>query len=175
MKTFNLNKLLAVLATTLLFSCHKDMEPSTISTSPNKKTESTQKDIEENVVTYHIYYATWDEWGRSVLDCEGMGLCNFVDCFACCTDENDVVIDCPQKTMMLRSGIIKIRDGVNSGIMTINLNPIDKEQESAINTSAVLYIDENLESATFTVLAGEYMFNPHQGSYGGYQVDVIKK
>jgi hypothetical protein len=126
-------------------------------------------------VNYHIYYSTWTEWGRKSKNCAGWGLCNFSDCWFCCTDGNGNVIDCPKDELIANSGIIYIPEGANSGFMEIKLKPAYEDQSNAIQNQLTLDIDEDIIGERFVLHQGGYLFNSTIGMHGGYRVLVSKK
>jgi hypothetical protein len=152
---------------TIIFSCNKAeviAEQETL--QPNRVLKAKEK---------HIYYAAWDEWGRTSRDCAGNGLCNFRDCWFCCT-ENDVIVDCDSRQS--RAGeyaTIMIDADTKKGDFIIELNPNIVEQEAAISNQSIFYIDEDLETDDFILHQGQYPFDSQIGTYGGYRLDITQK
>lgn len=159
---------IGLIAAILLFSCKKEIQNS-ISSEKNSVSDGTNYTLK--VRKKHIYYSQWDEWGRSNLGCNGWGLCNFVDCWFCCT-ENDVIVNCNNGIAVNNSGIVEIDVDSGVGFLTIELNPNFDEQNNAILNSSILYIDDDIIGEKVTLLKGEYHFSTEIGEYGGYRVDA---
>lgn len=120
---------------------------------------------------FHLAYADWDGWGRTSKQCHGFGLCNFTGCTFCCV-ENGVIVNCKDKKVMPKSGLIKIDVATNNGFMTIKLNPQFPDENDAIKNKETLYIDENLTNDDITLYKGNYAFDSSIGLYGGYIVQA---
>lgn len=180
-----------IIFSTLILSCSK-IENQHVELIPDKQTnvaEYKQVTLDENKqdkITVkkqlrgtketqgHIFYATWDGWGHGE-DCSGWGLCQFISCLFCCTDENGDIVDCDSGVPIYNSGTIDINSNSSEGFMTINLNPNDSAQNVAINNQKPLYIDSDLQDSHFTLHKGTYQFNSEIGNHGGYSVNVTKK
>jgi hypothetical protein len=130
----------------------------------------------ENRASFYMYHAAWDEWGRAARNCDGWGLCNFVDCGFCCIDDlTGEQVDCltgnpPDEN----TAIVIIEEGSNFGTLTIKLDSNDPTQLVAISNQKALKIDQNLVGQYFTILSGSYAFDSSIGNNGGYAVDVSK-
>jgi hypothetical protein len=74
-----------------MISCGKtdaiSPEQTAVQTANNRHLKAKEK---------HIYYASWDSWGRTSRDCKGAGLCNFTACWFCCTEGSEIV-DCDSR------------------------------------------------------------------------------
>lgn len=159
-----------ILLTAIYISCKKSTE--------EPRNTSTQNEISSSMNSekkFHIYFATWDEWGRTRRNCAGWGLCNFQDCWFCCTDDHDQVIDCQTHQRIANAGKITIDDETKQGDMIIQLDPSFPTHNDAINQRLTVYVDDNLENAKFIINAGEYLFDEHIGSFGGYRLNVTGK
>ena len=127
-------------------------------------------------VTGHIYYATWEEWGRAAKDCKGWGLCNYSDCWGCCTDDiTGEIVDCESGQSVNNGGTVYIDEKTGSGYMLIELDPTISVQQDAITNKLPFYIDENIAGKIFILLKGEYLFDTKVGKNGGYTVSVKQK
>jgi hypothetical protein len=120
---------------------------------------------------FHIYWGD-GEFGRTSKNCKGIGLCNYVDCWFCCT-ENDVIVDCKSKKNIPNSGVVIIDNATKKGFLTVKLDPNNPSHLEAINNKSIFYIDVDLKGANFTLKKGEYKFNSNIGKNGGYIVDVF--
>ncbi len=99
------------------------------------------------------------------------GLCNFQDCWFCCTDDFENIVNCDDNLQQVNNvGKISIDDITNDGDMYIELNPAISEQEKAIEDQLTLYVDDDIENENFIIGKGEYEFNPEVGPNGGYIV-----
>lgn len=124
-------------------------------------------------VSGKIYYATWDEWGRAAKKCKGWGLCNFVDCWFCCVnDDTGEIVDCETGLPIVNSGTIYIDEETGDGNMIIELNPKDYDQYVAILKKSTFFIDKDIYSDKFILKKGEYIFNERIGKFGGYNINV---
>lgn len=120
---------------------------------------------------FHIYWGD-GEFGRTSKNCKGIGLCNYVDCWFCCT-ENDIIVDCKSKKTIPNSGLVIIDTSTKKGILTIKLDSNIPKHLEAINNKSSFYIDVDLKGANFTLKKGEYLFNSNVGKNGGYIVDAF--
>lgn len=139
--------------------------------------DSTENNINENYLKkekeFHFHYADWDSWGRTSKSCSGFGLCNYVDCWFCCT-EHGVVVDCYDQNRVVNGGEIIIYDETKTGYLTIKLDPTKSEHLNAINNRQTLYIDNNISSVKTTLLKGEYQFDSSVGNFGGYIINALE-
>ena len=137
-----------------LVSCNKekDLIKDNLNETTHNETNKTKRKV--------IYYATWDEWGRAKKDCDGWGLCNFVDCWFCDNGESNY------------SGIIDLNVNDTLGQLIIELNPADELQNEAIKQKKIFYIDQDIINNIATIHSGEYLFDPNVGEIGGYKVDI---
>lgn len=158
---------LCFLAIILIISCNKKktINDPQANGSIKKKTR----------VQYNVYYANWDGWGRISRNCHGWGLCNFQDCWFCCTDNAGNIIDCPKEELIANGGTIYIPVESNEGFMEIKLNPDYSEQQDAITNELTLYLDNDIIGENFILRQGEYEFTSTIGQYGGYSILVTKK
>lgn len=122
---------------------------------------------------FHIYFADWSEWGRTSKDCKKFGLCDFVDCWACC-EQGGVIVDCPTAERIPNSGTITIDLQTNIGYLVIELDPLYSDQADAILNQKTLYVDEDIVKSNAILHSGEYLFDPTIGEYGGYSLDVTR-
>jgi len=159
--------LLVFISSILIISCSKKQNEID-EVSPNAASVN-------KAPTPHIYYATWDEFGRASKDCKGWGLCNFNDCWFCCTDEMENIVDCEFQSIIMNSALIIIDEESNSGSFIFKLNPKDSIQNVAIKEGLTFYIDDDIKSESFVLYKGEYLFNKHVGNYGGYIMKASKK
>lgn len=144
----------AVIITSLMFgSCDKESD------------STTEGDIATIANRYYIYYAHWDEWGRSSRNCAGWGLCNFDDCWFCDVDNR------PSKN---QAKVIFDKE-TGEGHMYIELKISDPQQADAINNESKFYIDEDIEKPNSILLKGVYDFQPEIGKYGGYKLAIKVK
>lgn len=120
---------------------------------------------------FHIHFASWDEWGRTSKECKGWGLCNYEDCWFCCT-ENDVVVSCNDDMKLVNGGEIIVYDETKTGHLIIKLDPTKTDQLEAINNKSVLYLDSDISSAKTTLHKGKYLFNEGIGKHGGYLINA---
>lgn len=163
----------AISLAVLLTSCTKEVNeslPSANKTSIKTKPTGNQT----NTVTYHYVYATFERFGRTLLDCMGWGLCYFEGCFNCCT-ENGEIVNCPTSMPVERAGIIRIPDGETEGILTIKLNPNYPEQADAISNELTFIVDEDIDNDGYIIHEGNYSLDPSVGNYGGYILNVTEK
>jgi hypothetical protein len=174
MKTKNIFSIISTLfiLSLLTIFCTKERELP-INNKLNIKNGINKDDVAK--ITYHVVYATWDEWGRMSLDCDGFGLCNFVTCFNCCTDDFGNIVDCPTNSKLPRTGKIIYIKGQSQSTMEVKLNPQFSDEANAISRKDTLHIDNNLENVFCTIKSGKYIFNPSIGEFGGYSVDVLIK
>jgi len=130
----------------------------------------------ETRVSFYLYHAAWDEWGRASRNCNGWGLCNFVDCSFCCIDDvTGEQVDClTGNSPDENTAIVLIEEGHQSGTLTIRLDSSNPIQQAAISNQKTLEIDQDLTGQYFTVLSGSYAFDSSIGDNGGYAVDVSK-
>lgn len=147
------------------WSCSKD--ESLLNDSSNE--------VNVKAKTYHIYYAEWSEWGHGV-GCAGWGLCDFVDCWFCCT-EDGVIVECNTTNNVQRAGTITVDDSTYTGTMSIELNSTYGDQDDAITNEWDLEIDSDIQEemddgTTITLIEGTYEFDGTVGSEGGYKVTV---
>lgn len=160
---------LSIYALIILISCTENEELNSISKTKENINSTTTR---ETPVKFHLFYATWDEWGRTSRDCKGFGLCNFTSCTFCCTDAYDNIVDCIENNRIANSGIIKIFDNTKLGFMIIKLNPTDSTHDNAIRNRKTLYIDSDLRNENLILLSGEYIFDNSIGEYGGYKISA---
>jgi hypothetical protein len=90
-------------------------------------------------------------------------------------DGNDEIIDCEDDSAIRNGGTISFDDSTNVAELVIKLNPNYSDQLDAINNQYTLYVDENLESDSFIVSEGAYLYDSQVGTYGGYTVELTKK
>ena len=174
LKSFYMNKTLtAVFFVTLLSTililpgCKKENQATTV--------ENNQSPLAAREKKFHIFFAEWDEWGRSSRNCAGWGLCNYRDCWFCCTDERDNIVSCNDNVRIVNSGKALIDSDTNEGFLYIKLDPDVAEQADAITDQLILYIDDDIVGENFTARKGEYLFNSEIGSFGGYMIPVVKR
>jgi hypothetical protein len=120
---------------------------------------------------FHIYWGD-GSFGRTSKNCKGIGLCNYQDCWFCCT-ENEEIVNCNDKKVIINSGVVIIDASTKKGSLTIKLDPNNPKHLEAISNKSTFYIDENLKGAHFTIKKGEYTFNQNIGKNGGYIVDAF--
>lgn len=160
-----------MLITSFVFiSCEKE---------ENEQSQSTSSSAKEVLdlppgVTGAIYFATWSEWGRESSDCNGWGLCEYVDCWFCCYDENNIIVNCDTGEPVRKSGTIYVNEA-GEYYMLIELNPSFELQEEAIDNEKIFYIDEDIHGDNFVLHQGDYIFDEEVGEYGGYTIEVSKK
>lgn len=163
-----------ILLTTIYISCKKGTDQNGNTLTKEEILQSSQSST-GNEQRYHIYYASWDEWGRARRNCDGWGLCNFQSCWFCCTDDHNQIVNCQTQQRIENAGKITIDDQTKDGDMTIELHPSIQIQNDAITQRLTLYIDQDLENAEFIIRAGEYIFDQQIGSFGGYRLNVTVK
>lgn len=100
----------------------------------------------------------------------GWGLCNFVSCWFCCSNDKDEIVDCKDDKKVENSGKVVIDESSKEGWMIIELDPSFPPQAKAIDSSLTLYVDRDLESENFIIRQGAYLFDMEIGSYGGYRL-----
>lgn len=167
-KKITLGLLGAALLATGFYSCSNENEVIESKESQDFSILSRDADYPEEPVLGHIYFATWSEWGRTSKSCKKFGLCNFVDCWACCSKGN-VIVDCKTGSSVKNSGTIYLDDN-GEGFLFIKLDPNYNEQAEAIQSRKTLFIDEDLYSENCKLSKGEYLFDLNIGSYGGYKI-----
>jgi hypothetical protein len=159
---------------------------STIYMSCKKNTDQNRNSVVENEISsrinstgderkFHIYFASWDEWGKASRDCKGWGLCNFQSCWFCCTDDHGQIINCQSEQKIANAGKITIDDATKQGNMIIELDPSIQIQNDAITQRLTLSVEQNIENAGFIIHASEYLFDQQIGSFGGYRLNVTAK
>lgn len=156
----------------VIIACTKNeqSEISNVEAVSQSATKSSSANIAER--EFHIFYASWDEWGRTRKNCEGWGLCNAVSCWFCCTDDKGNIVSCKDNQRIPKSGIVTIDAETLEGELVIELDPSFEDQNNAITNALELFIDEDLQTEDFTILSGIYDFNPEIGNSGGYKVNV---
>ncbi len=154
-----------------VISCQKSDRLSNVSETSNPALIKKEK-------TFYLYYATWDKFGRASRDCDGWGLCNFLDCGFCCVDPHGVIVDCNIDSPIPNSGVITIDSASNVGIMVFELDPNDTEHNLAILDQDTLFVDQDISSdysgVTITIEAGQYLFDTGIGQDGGYTLNVSR-
>ena len=155
---------LILLATSVIGGCAKDASLSETSAADG---------LQSKAKTYHIYYATWEEWGHvdGNGDCVGRGLCRFEDCLFCCT-ENDLIVDCSSLEEIPNAGEALIDKETDLGVMTISLDSSNPEHVSAINNRSDLIITDDLNDGELKLLKGNYPYISTIGIDGGYEVNA---
>ena len=162
-KIFYLSNLILFLIT--LLSCENSDNLSEIKSNNNTLSSLSAKK------EYHIYFADWDEWGRSSKSCNGWGLCNFRDCWSCCVDEG-VILNCNEKTVNYNSGKVVLDSETKQGFLIIELNINNNIQKQAIINKEILSLDNDLTSTKTILHKGEYVFDSSIGKYGGYKINA---
>lgn len=123
-------------------------------------TISTKKEISSSLTAKKvIFYASWDEWGRSSKNCAGWGLCNFYSCWFC-------------EPKGKYSGKVEVDDVTKDGTLFIELNPTESIQNTAITEQSPFYIDNDIINENAILHKGEYQFDNTIGEYGGYKVNI---
>lgn len=73
---------------------------------------------------------------------------------------------------MQYSGEISDLDESGNGKLTIKLKPEDELQRAAILGRLALPVDENIVKSIATIFAGDYIYKPEIGEYGGYELRI---
>ncbi|PYE78632.1 hypothetical protein DFQ11_1255 [Winogradskyella epiphytica] len=171
-KLFSMLSILSISLSVVLFSCESD---EAIQNVDNQETNIVSEiNAKSGPVKFKVYFATWDEWGRSSKDCKGWGLCNYTSCWFCCIDENEDIVDCNTSQSVDNSGTITINPITNLGHLVIELNPSVTIQNDAIVNQKTFYIDNDIITTDAIVHKGDYSFDSSIGLFGGYSIDVTQ-
>ncbi len=152
---------LAVITIGLFTSCDKtkNVTPQNINDSKSLETINTNSQQARKV----IYAAGWDEWGRATKSCNGWGLCNYRDCWAC--DPAEVA----------RVAKVEFDDETMKGFLIIELNPSQPIERNAIDSTLTFHIDYDIDNVNSLLYAGSYTYNRNVGVYGGYKIPITIK
>jgi hypothetical protein len=162
------SKLLIIFIALSLIYCSKVKDNEVVNPIVNQ-------DLNTPEARFAIYWAHWD-WARESRNCNsGFGICNFVDCWFCCIDEFDNIVDCNSSATMANAGTIYIPENEVEGTMIVKLDPVYSIHQEAIDQQKDLYVDYDEESESFILHSGVYQFNPEIGNFGGYELNVTKK
>lgn len=172
-----MKKLLILLLIGMFVSCESTPGIEETNASVEKNTTNDGYSAKrEKEKRFHIFYADWDQWGRTSRNCKGFGLCNFTSCWFCCTDEMDNIVPCGEQDEVLTPNAhrIKIDDDTKTGFLYIELDINDPVQRAAIHDGSLFYVDEDLTDENFKVHKGIYSIDKSVGSHGGYKIPVTQ-
>lgn len=125
---------------------------------------------------FHVFYVTWTEWGRASRNCvSGPGLCKAVNCWFCCTNDKDEIVDCKDRARLNNTGKVVLDTGSGRGYMLVMLEPAVAVQADAIKGACPFYVDQDIPIDGIVIRKGEYRFNAAIGSHGGYRLSVVRK
>ena len=99
-------------------------------------------------------------------------MCNYTHCALCCVENGEIVPCNENQNLPTNTGIVLIDLETNLGYLTIELDANNTEELEAINQQKILYIDNDLNDGTITLLQGEYNYDSSIGANGGYKVDA---